>query len=448
MPTLHTFLSPFLPDQQQIKNPRRFALGLLVIFFLALGVRLITTELFVGINSPIDVGAQPDQVDYELLAHHLRTGQGYSLIPGTPSAHRAPGTSLTLLPVYAVFGRSVPAARVWFAVLSALTCLVTAWLACQIAGPLAGWVAGLWLALYPGHFYFSLHLLSEVPCALFLSLALALSYKALRTSQLHPTGHTYLWLSILAGALWGLTALTRSQLSLVAPIGLGLAILWELKQVRQGASKPPRVLWTALVHCFAFTLVLTPWIARNHMALGKATLSTSGGYSFWGAHNETILADKKLWGSWVPTSTLVDEDHPFTGNEVERNATAWRYGRAFVSEHRAFMPVLTLHKYARVLIPQALPNNPTASWAFGVSWLITLPFLIYGAIVCCRRQPLALGLLLAPMLSTLVAVGMVFGNPRFREANAPAFVTLAAIGLATLWQARTSRHAASSRHND
>ncbi len=55
--------------------------------------------------------------------------------------------------------------------------------------------------------------------------------------------------------------------------------------------------------------------------MGKPTLSTVGGYTFWGAHNEIVFHDPQFRGSWVRTSDLINEQHPIKGNEIEKEST-------------------------------------------------------------------------------------------------------------------------------
>src|SRR6185436_15216524 len=79
-----------------------YRLGLILAFALALGIRIVVASAFQGLGSAPKFSAQPDQIDYEQLAFSLSTGAGYASPDGLPTARRPPGTSLTLLPAYAV----------------------------------------------------------------------------------------------------------------------------------------------------------------------------------------------------------------------------------------------------------------------------------------------------------------------------------------------------------
>ncbi len=156
----------------KLTPPQRFTAAAVAIFLIALTARLGLTHRFVGLDAPPDAHANSDQLDYEVLAYHLVTGEGYAIHPGQPTASRTPGTSFTLAPVYAAFGRSFTAGRVWFCVLSALTCVLAVWLGTAGFNRAVGLSAGLGLALYPGHAYNAMHFVSETPFGFWMMLAL------------------------------------------------------------------------------------------------------------------------------------------------------------------------------------------------------------------------------------------------------------------------------------
>ena len=279
----------------------------------------MVASLFQGLGSEPKFSAQPDQIDYEQLAFSLSTGAGYASPDRRPTARRPPGTSLTLLPAYAAAGHSFVWGRLWFCFLSALTCLYTAWLATQCFGPLVGLAAAFWLAVYPGHFYYPMHFVSEVPYGLWLTLACGLTVRSFKG----PSGVNRF--NVLAGVCWGLAVLTRPQIILVVPIA-GLLALVSRRATRRELSH-------LAIAAIAMAAVLVPWVARNAIVMGKPTLSTVGGVTFWGANNETVLNDPNLRGLWLRSSDLVDARHPLTGTEVEKETAAWQYGLDFIAQN-------------------------------------------------------------------------------------------------------------------
>src|SRR5690606_5429465 len=87
-----------------------------------------------------------------------------------------------------------------------------------------------------------------------------------------------------AGVALGVAALTRPQALLVLPPAWLLA-------VAAGSAERRRSVPRLLVLSVAFALVVGVWVGRNAATMGKSTLSSVGGCTFWGAHNELVLAD-------------------------------------------------------------------------------------------------------------------------------------------------------------
>lgn len=386
-----------------------------IVFCLALALRLAGAAIFQGLDAPPSFSAQPDQIDYELLAYRLSTGEGYTFENGVPTAHRPPGTSLALVPVYAAAGRSYAWGRIWFCVLSALTCAAVGWLGTLCFGRLVGLVAAMWLALYPGHAYYSMHFLSEVPYGLWLALACACTLASVQRQR--SAG----FLDVIAGICWALATLTRPQMIFIVPLA-GLLIGLRRRGLAPFMSR-------LIVQLCVLALVLAPWLVRNAIVMGRATLSTVGAYTFWGAHNDVVLNTPALQGSWVRTSDLVDATHPFSGSEIERESAAWRYGMAFVTEHWHAMPWLELMKLRRLLSPFEPTPNRAVYWSFAIAWILTAPWVVVGIMRSLRTQPIAASILLLSLLPTVVTAMVFYGAARFRDSASPIFVVFAAYGL-------------------
>jgi len=394
---------------------RHYPMLLALVFCGALGLRIGTAAAFEGLASAPSFSAQPDQLDYENLAARLASGEGYTLESGEPTAHRPPGTSLSLLPAYMVFGRSFAAGRIWFCLLSAMTCLAVASLGTAAFGRVVGLVAAAWLAAYPGHFYYPLHFVSEVPFALYVACGAAASCRAV--DQERRAG---MWASI-AGVFWALAFLTRPQIVLLLPLVVVL--------VPFISRRAPNTVRPIVVHVLVCGAVIAPWIARNAIVMGRPTLSTVGGYTFWGAHNDRVLSDPALRGMWVRTSDLVDAAHPLSGSELERETEAWRYGCDFVKRHVAAMPALVAMKLVRFASPFEATPNRAVFWAFALGWIATAPFILIGAWRVFRQDPSTALVLLLPLVATMLSVVMFYGSIRFRDASAPLLTVLAARGL-------------------
>jgi 4-amino-4-deoxy-L-arabinose transferase-like glycosyltransferase len=392
----------------------KYRVTLVAVFCVALALRIGAASAFVGLGSPPSFSAAPDQLDYEGLAYNLSVGAGYVIAAGTPTAQRAPGTSFALLPVYELVGRSFVWGRIWFCLLSALTCVATAWVAKQCFGPVTAIIAAAWLACYPGHFYYAMHFVSEVPYGLWLVMACGFSLRALAS-----TGKGATLFDAAAGLLWGLAVLTRPQMLFILPVVAATLIV-----SRRGVSGST---WShAIAQVIVMGLVILPWVVRNEIVVGKANVSTLGGETFWGAHNEVVLRDPALRGSWVRPTDLSDARHPLpSGNEVEREAAAWKYGLDFVGHHWRSMPGLVGMKMVRLLSPfETTPNRPVF-WSFAVSWLVTAPWVGAGIWLSVKARSRPGLVLLAPVAATLAVTLVFYGSIRFRDSMIPILVVFA-----------------------
>jgi 4-amino-4-deoxy-L-arabinose transferase-like glycosyltransferase len=400
-------------------------LGLFAVFLLALAIRVGVTAKFQGLNSPPKESANSDQMDYEAFAYHMSVGEGYCLAPGTPSGSRPPGTSFTLLPVYLLFGRSYLAARLWWCILSALTCAATGWVAARCFGGRFAVPAALWLTFYPGHFYYVMHLLSETPATLYLTLATGFSVVALRGGRPRD--------DVMAAVFWGLAALTRPNLILAAPLAPLARLVFFRTGLRRDVGR--LVLQGAVV-----LLVVGPWLARNAVVMGKPSFCTIvGGFTFWGAHNPVVFNNPALKGSWTRCSDLVDAEHPFPADEVGKEAAAWRYGKDFVREHAADMPALVGWKLYRLVGLPVEVENRAAYWAFLVGWFVTAPFLLVGFALSWRRSASAAVALFIPVLATVATAVVFYGSERFRDGISPILAVYAALGLIGLLARRSAK---------
>jgi len=400
---------------------RRLLLVLCAIGLAAFLLRVAVAARYQGLSAPPDAESNPDQIDYEGIAWRVATGEGYALDGGEATARRPPGTSWVLAVPYGLFGRDFAAARIWFCLLSSATCVVTGLLAAELFGALAGAIAAALLALLPGHFYYAMHFLSEVPYGLLIALACLCACRSLDGPAAPRT-----WaLDLGAGALYGFAILTRPQVAFAGPIALALAAL------APRALRGRRLRQVATIGVVS-ALVVAPWLLRNHVQLGRATLSTIGGFTFWGANNAVIAADPRLAGGWMPVDTLVDAAHPLEGDEVARNDAAWSYGLEFLRTHRAEVPRLLGRKLVRHFSAFQPTDNRAVYWSFAFAWLALLPFLAAGCVIGLRRRRAATMLLLLPILSTLVTAIVFYGLIRFRDADAALYVVPAAAALAVL----------------
>lgn len=400
---------------------RTFCLALASIFLLAFVLRVGLAVKFVGLDSPPDMDANPDQFEYELNAYQITQGIGMATTTGEPSALRTPGTALTLAPAYALFGRSYAAGRILFCLISAATCLAAAWVALQLAGRGAAILAAALLAVYPGHAYYAMHFLSEVPYCFYLAFAVAL------TIHVYQQGGK--WAGLFSGICWGMAMHCRPQLILLLPIAMiAMLVLYR---------KMDRTQWVAAMRIWAVqtcivTAIILPWFVRNAVVMGKPVFTTIAGHGLWGVHNPLTFNDPSVRGDWVRVSDLERMFGKLPQGELAKDAEASRRGWESIAVNFPRLPQLVMYKLGRFLSPFMATPNQTVRWAFALSWIAVVPFMLIGGWQIWKRAKSKAFIFFLPIAATFATVVSFYGSIRFRDSIAPLFITMAGIGAAKL----------------
>ena len=409
-------------DLTPMSNNKYYSL-LLGTFVLALAVRVGLTAAFVGLNAPPDAGAQPDQVEYEALAYKPIAGLGYSWDGGSNgSAHawHVNGLNACLWNV-----RSQLRHRPIVVLRSVST---------DLRGRHVAWNAGARSQCGSDErtaagglsepCLLRDALVSEVPYALFITLATGATLVCMRPGSRVRA-------SVVAGLLWGATALVRPNvLVAVGLIGLLAMVAKE--------SRWDRVRKAITIGVFC-ALPLAPWVIRNNTAIGAPMLSSVGSYTFWGAHNELTL--KTAPGSWIRTEDLIDQEHPFSGTELELDSLAMQYGREFLGKHAADMPYLTAMKFYHLVSPLHETPNRLLRLVFAIAWCVAGPLFLMGAVMEWKRNWHRCQLLGLAVWVTLGTTFVFYGSIRFRDAIAPVYLTFASVAATTAinWSIRHRR---------
>ncbi|HTP02869.1 MAG TPA: hypothetical protein VMJ64_15950 [Anaerolineales bacterium] len=319
------------------------------IFVVALIARLIPVFLTRHIGIGLD-----DMFQYDMLARSLALGHGYRwyaladlakmapylrLSPvaltmdplGVRTTFRAPLYPLFLSLVYGVSGINdgrFVAARLAQALLGAMLAPLTYVVANQVRLPSNGDDAGLgaarlaaWaVALYPVLVLFPLALATE---NLFFLLLLASLSVLLALARARST-RARIGLSLLAGILLGLTALTRS---VIIPFA-ALAALWVWFMLRLRLA--------ALVLAIAFLFTVLPWIIRNSLMEGRLTgIETSMGYNLYvGYHPEST--GTFIYGPSLDLLSIMDDK--------VRDQYGTQRALSFIRQDPARFPYLVLRR--------------------------------------------------------------------------------------------------------
>ncbi len=381
-------------------------------------------------SDPTDGRQINDTLFYHYTAVGLAEGKGY-VNPWTlvPTAQWPPGYSLLLASLYRVFGPHVAIAWGVNIVLGALTCVVLYFIGCLAVGDAAGRLAGLLLAVFPGHVFFSSLVLSEVTFTFLLAVAMLLILLVARRSK-----DGGLPLVILLGAVVGATALVRGQ-------GLFVVVIAPLFWWLYTADWRRALRRTAVVALAAMAVIL-PWSIRNYVDMGGFVLiSTNVGGNLYVGHFEgatgSMILGSEDWANEryahlspekreVAASNLLLREglkfmftHP--GRELE---LAGSKIRALYQDDEEALRGIPNHQKGET-IPHA---DRIADVANGFYFAVLAASA--GGLVCWLRRPrsaVALPLLVIGVFT--LGQLLFFTDPRFHYPMLPAFALLAAAAL-------------------
>ena len=240
---------------------RRFlrARLLQIAFILAVGLALRTVLV---INAPPANGDAKSR--YIVTAVNVLDGHGFSTsaqAPYIPGEAIVPAYPLLIAATYAVFGRHEMAVRLLQVLIDLVTCLLVAFVSFNIAPAAKKDLTAIFALIIYGIFsWFTLvwtsDLLTETFTLFLTMLVVVLGALAMRAERKNS-----LWFG--AGIVTGVALLTRPDSLLLAAAVL-LLLLGRLMKERSTAG-----LRNVLSFSLAVPLVLSPWIARNYVTLGK-----------------------------------------------------------------------------------------------------------------------------------------------------------------------------------
>ncbi|MFP4396245.1 MAG: ArnT family glycosyltransferase [Anaerolineales bacterium] len=252
---------------------------------LALGATLATRLLWLRQTAPPPIGPV-DAEGYHLLALNMLAGRGFAIgwtPPFCATAIRPPLYPLFLMLNYLALGASPARAVLMQVLLAVLTTALVIRLGREVGGARAGVLAG-WLYVLNGttQRYIG-YLLAETLLLPLMTAALWASVRSLKRPSIRK--------NLLAGALWGLTLLTKPNVQYLA-LFIGGLITMRLVVARHSAvaslvyppkgdlaQPPPGFLRIthyarrALPFWLALLLILCPWLARNRIVMGRWMLS-------------------------------------------------------------------------------------------------------------------------------------------------------------------------------
>ena len=410
---------------------RRFlthAAWVVVILIVALTARSVWVAY--APSDPTDGRVINDTLFYHYSAVELSEGKGYvNPWRHTPTAQWPPGYSLLLASLYRVFGPHVAIAWSVNIVLGALTCVVIYFIGCLALGDAAGRLAGLLLAVFPGHVFFSSLVLSEVTFTFLLAVAMLLILLIARQGR---DGN--ILLVILLGVVVGLAALVRGQ-------GLFLVVIAPLFWWLYSADWRRALRRTALVLLAAMAVIL-PWSIRNYADMGSFVfISTNVGGNLYVGNFEGATG-RVVFGAvdWA------NERYAHLSREKREVAASnllLREGLKFMFTHPgrelelAGSKIRALYQDDEEAL-RGIPNHQAGETIPGADRIADVANGFYFAVLAVsagglaywlrrRRSAVALPLLVVGVFT--LGQLLFFTDPRFHYPMLPSLCLLAAVGV-------------------
>ena len=244
---------------------------IILLVALSLAVRLV---FFVLVRpwDPVAVGnviLKFDAADYNQLASTLLHERQFSYQKdGPPDALRTPLYPIFIAMTYSIFGEAPWVVLLIQIVMDTCSCILLFLMLSRVLNSRVAWWASLFYAVDP---FLILHSVSLLSDTLFVFLCVAGSYvlaKALPERFGAGTTRSILWSAVLLGLA-----------TLVRPVSQYLVVLIPLAMLIVLRKNLRRFFVAAAVFVSAFMCTIAPWLARNFVAFGEPSLSTSGAFN-------------------------------------------------------------------------------------------------------------------------------------------------------------------------
>jgi 4-amino-4-deoxy-L-arabinose transferase-like glycosyltransferase len=290
------------------------------------------------------------------MAKNVAHGVGYCLgDDGTLCAYFPP-VYPTIVAAGVLIGHPVLTVVLISSLLGAGTVWLTYLIGFQLFGTGVGLMASAYAAVYPYYVWHDTVLQENSTLAFVVAGAI---YLLLRASRSDST-----WLSVAAGAVAGLTVLTKANLTLF----LLFVLVWTA--VAFGVR---RTLWIAV----GAVIVVGPWVVRTWRITGEPILYSNGGFSLWTANHrltfdyfpERRIDDASVpeWEDLTPQelATFQSISDP---NWIEQTHWLWNKGVDFIRAH----PWLTLRRAVyKIWIGFSPRFSPAKGWLFQTIYFIS-----------------------------------------------------------------------------
>lgn len=217
----------------------------------------------------------------DVFARTLVSSGTFGFLPGVPSAYTQPLYAWFLAGLYWPLDRSwavVGLAQVLVAVVTALLVLA---IGTHLASARTGVLAALVATLHPYLVWHDIHVNREILDGLLAAVIVLLALLAYERRSLP--------LALGLGAVTGLAILSNARL-LLLPVVLAPYVAWRVRPAG-------RAIGAAALVVVGAALVTAPWIVRNKVVIGCATITTDT-RALWKANNPATY-DVLARGGWI-----------------------------------------------------------------------------------------------------------------------------------------------------
>ncbi len=225
------------------------------------------------------IGSLPEKSDR--FARTLVASGTFGFTPGVPSAYTQPLYAFFLAPLYWIFGHSWAAVGISQTVVAAGTALLVYAIGCRVATRGVGVTAALLSTLHPYLVWHDVHVNREILDGFLAALLTLLVVVATERASLRLAGAV--------GVAVGLAILGNARLTLL-PLALAGYLLWSLSPTSRG-------LWAAAALVATAAVTVAPWVIRNDISVGCATITTDA-RALWKANNPATFEILRQ-GGWL-----------------------------------------------------------------------------------------------------------------------------------------------------
>jgi len=207
---------------------------------------------------------------------------------------------------------------------------------------------------------------------------------------------------------------------------------------------------TGLALVVGFVLILTPWLVRNEIQLGGASLTTNGGGTLDGSYcAATFNPNDSSYGSFNGGCSLIDihnlshhtrpPDGAKSYTELTLDRAATSLAETFARDHLSDMPGVVVARELSVWgfgnqdyqLALAIAEGRVRAYeqAGRILYWVLLPFVILGTVVLARSSRREFVVMTVPLVVVALNSAIFYGSTRMRMAAEPSLAVLASIGV-------------------